>query len=435
MSSALKAGPSNSSKKRPLSSDADDHTSSLEGSSSKAAKIHPFFSKGPQESSQSGAFQWHKPLGIRGTCLYATNLSPQSFSKVAAFDLDGTLIKAVKKASKGSPPGWEWWRRDKVPNALKDLSEQGYSVAIISNQALKSAQLITWKEKIALIAAALPSVPFRLFAASAKDGFRKPMPGMWNELSRIFKEDGVEIDKTASFYVGDAAGRHGDFASTDRMWALNVELPFFTPEEYFLKQPTETKFKLGFDVTALPTLPLFSPNAEAVIPEPPQQEVVLFVGYPGVGKSTIHRRYFAPVGYQRINQDTLGSREKCVKAVEEALRAGLSCVVDNTNRDKQTRKLYVSLAQHFKIPIRCFLFTGSRHLAWHNNLYRALNLPPSLASREEKRELVPEIAYTTYENNFEEPSISEGFSEIRKVNWVFEGTGEERKYWSMWLQL
>jgi hypothetical protein len=38
------------------------------------------------------------------------------------------------------------------------------------------------------------------------------------------------VDKTASYFVGDAAGRPGDWASTDRKWAINVEIPFFTPE-------------------------------------------------------------------------------------------------------------------------------------------------------------------------------------------------------------
>jgi bifunctional polynucleotide phosphatase/kinase len=37
-------------------------------------------------------------------------------------------------------------------------------------------------------------------------------------------------DKAQSFFIGDAAGRAGDFAATDRKWALNVGVPFFTPE-------------------------------------------------------------------------------------------------------------------------------------------------------------------------------------------------------------
>lgn len=77
------------------------------------------------------------------------------------------------------------------------------------------------------------------------------MVGMWTELEDIFRKDGIEIgrrcdclsatklnlviDKSSSFFVGDAAGRQytgrkADFSSTDRKWALNVGIPFFTPE-------------------------------------------------------------------------------------------------------------------------------------------------------------------------------------------------------------
>lgn len=36
---------------------------------------------------------------------------------------------------------------------------------------------------------------------------------------------------------------------------------------------------------------------------------------------------------------------------------------------------------------------------------------------------------------YEEPKMTEGFAEIRKVNWVFEGSEEEQKRWNMWLQI
>ena len=91
-------------------------------------------------------------------------------------------------------------------------------------------------------------------------------------------------------------------------------------------------------------------------------------------------------------------------------------------------------------------------LAWHNNLYRAFNTPPSVATNEvrvlkprlrsmfmepfqPKRELVPYLAYTSYKSAFQEPELSEGFSEIKKVNWVFEGDEEAHRRWSMWHQL
>lgn len=44
------------------------------------------------------------------------------------------------------------------------------------------------------------------------------------------------------------------------------------------------------------------------------------------------------------------------------------------------------------------------------------------------------MAFKTFKANLEEPELGEGFTQIKKVNWVFSGTDEERKAWSKWLQ-
>ncbi|KAJ6623111.1 polynucleotide kinase 3 phosphatase-domain-containing protein [Mycena sp. CBHHK59/15] len=413
--------------------------------SNKVAKVHPFFSKKPAaELAPSGPFQWLKPLGPNGTCWHAVNLSTPNSTKVAAFDLDGTLIASEGWPLRRSAPPlqWHWWNAG-VPAKLAEAASEGYSIVIISNQGYHAPILKKLKDKFALIAAALPTVPFRLFAATAKDNYRKPMPGMWQELEKIYAEEGVQIDKASSFFVGDAAGRHyanstkdKDFAATDRKWAINVGISFRTPEEYFLGQAPDPNFTLkGFHVASLPNLPLFTPSSSPLLPDPPKLELVLFVGYPCLGKTSFFRRYFEPAGYLHINQDTLKTRDKCVKAVQEALAAGKKCVVDNTNRDAFTRKFYIDVAQKLGFPVRCMEFTGSFELAWHNNLYRAYGLPPSVAAKEPPREVLPKVAFMTFKESFEEPELSEGFSEIKKVNWVFCGTEEERMAWSKWLQI
>ncbi|KDR81406.1 hypothetical protein GALMADRAFT_239283 [Galerina marginata CBS 339.88] len=407
----------------------------------KVAKIHPFFSK-PSEKKAEGSFQWLKSLGSTGSCLYGVNLKPKASTKVAALDLDGTIIKSEfgNKTEKGKPPTWTWWRSF-IPEKLKELHDAGYAIVLVSNQGIKSAALTTWKDKVPLIGQALSEVPFRIFAATGKDQYRKPMPGMWFEIERLFMEEGVHIDKSASFFVGDAAGRQypkakGDFSSTDRKWAQNIGLTFFTPEEYFLKLPPHENYSLpGFRAFALPDLPLVTPSSSPIVPLIRKQEVVLFVGYPCLGKSTFFRRYFQPVEYLQINQDTLKTRDKCVKALQEALKAEQSCVIDNTNRNAVTRKYYLDACKANNVTVRCFVFTGSIELAWHNNLYRAFNMPPSVAAKEPERMLLPYGAFTGFRDNYEEPELSEGFSEIKKVNWVFEGTEEEKKRWSMWLQI
>ncbi|KAJ6520430.1 polynucleotide kinase 3 phosphatase-domain-containing protein [Mycena sanguinolenta] len=417
--------------------------SKADSGSNKIPKIHPLFSKKPVASTQTGPLQWLKPLGATGSCLHAVHLGPASSTKVAAFDLDGTVIESGfnKPASE-----WNWWNAC-VPAKLTEAAGDGYAIVLISNQAgLKNRKRIDeWKTKIGLIAAAVPHLSFRIFAATAKDKYRKPMIGMWEELERLYAEDGgIQIDKSSSFFVGDAAGRDypknpgrkKDFASTDRKWALNVGVPFFTPEEYFLGREPDLNFTLrGFDASSLPTLPVYTPSSTPLLPNPLKQELVLFVGYPCLGKSTFYRKYFEPAGYLHINQDTLKSRDKCVKAVQNALAAGSKCVVDNTNRDAYTRRFYIDLAKKQGVPVRCMWFTGAVELAWHNNLYRSLGLPPSVAAREPPREMLPKLAFTSFKNEFEEPVLSEGFSQIKKVNWVFDGTAEERKVWSRWYHL
>ncbi|KAG2020586.1 polynucleotide kinase 3'-phosphatase [Coprinopsis cinerea AmutBmut pab1-1] len=406
-------------------------------SSSKIQKVHPFFQQrqpgGQLAEEETGPFKWLQPLGPNKTCLHGVHLTPVSRPKVAAFDLDGTVIKAdIRNTS----TEWHWWA-PVVPKKLREVHESGFSIVFISNQAIKPLPLKNWKEKVKLIANAL-GIPFRIFAANTKDQYRKPMPGMWDELEAIFAKDGVTIDRDQSFFVGDAAGRiysksKSDFASTDRKWAINVGLPFQTPEEYFLGLPAHENFSLpGFNVSSLPELPDVLPSSSALLPKPSAQEIVLFTGPPCVGKSTFYKKHFKAAGYTHINQDTLKTRAKCVAAVLDAISRKESCVIDNTNRDVATRKHYIDVAKKHKIPIRCFHFTAPVELAWHNNLYRAFI---EKAEEEPRRSLVPYTAVIGFKNAFEEPTLEEGFSEIRRVNWNFEGTEEERKRWSMWLQI
>ena len=38
------------------------------------------------------------------------------------------------------------------------------------------------------------------------------------------------VDMAESYFVGDAAGRPNDHSGTDRKWAMNAGLKFYTPE-------------------------------------------------------------------------------------------------------------------------------------------------------------------------------------------------------------
>lgn len=152
----------------------------------------------------------------------------------------------------------------------------------------------------------------------------------------------------------------------------------------------------------------------------------MFVGRPASGKSAIRERYFVPHNYEAVNRDTLGTKEKCVKMANQAIKSGKSVVVDNTNPTKAGRQLYVDLAKKAGIPARCIFFNVDTALSYHLNMFRQNQ------SQGEKRR-VPEVAYRTYAKNFEKPDSSEGFSEIIELDFVPQfDTDSDKKLFSQW---
>merc|ERR1712154_642367 len=97
-------------------------------------------------------------------------------------------------------------------------------------------------------------VPFVYFAALNDDIFRKPHRGMFEYFNKEI--NGYQEQKVIqkSFFCGDAAGRlrgwkngrsgDPDFASSDRAFAKNCKLSFYTPEEFWLNATKCTKYRL-----------------------------------------------------------------------------------------------------------------------------------------------------------------------------------------------
>ena len=114
-------------------------------------------------------------------------------------------------------------------------------------------------------------VPLQVICSTSGGGFfRKPRPGNWLWLEQVGNNK-VRINRDESFYCGDAAGREPnwtgkrkkDFSCSDRLFALNLGLKFFTPEEYFQRQPATKKFGLpGFDPRVETKLSLMESETE-----------------------------------------------------------------------------------------------------------------------------------------------------------------------------
>ncbi|KAL1959216.1 hypothetical protein VTO42DRAFT_2721 [Malbranchea cinnamomea] len=357
--------------------------------------------------------------------------------RVAAFDLDHTLIATTSgnKFATG-PKDWKWWKPE-VPGRVKELYSQGYVVVVISNQkaislnkdpkkATDSKSLLNFKQKVSSVFESL-DIPISVYAATQYDEYRKPRLGMWKEMIDDYDLDlPGAVDLTESIFVGDAAGRPGDHSACDRNFASNLGIGFKTPEEFFLGEPAQ-QVELFDPVQYLrdeetsesrnPVSKHFSKNDDV--------ELVILCGSPGAGKSTFYWRYLQPMGYERVNQDILKSRQKCLKVAGEYLREGKSVAVDNTNANAETRSEWVNLAKSANVPIRCIYFSTPPEVCKHNNAVRAAN--PKIASiNPESRQLLPGIAFGDYAKRFQEPSLSEGFKDITRIDFRFDSGGDAR---------
>ncbi|XP_052070395.1 bifunctional polynucleotide phosphatase/kinase-like [Mytilus californianus] len=372
------------------------------------------------ETDLEGDLKWHQYGDvIKGVCplLKLTSDILPGCDKVAGFDIDFTVIRTAsgRRFATGASD-WEFWD-EVVPSKLQELHHNGYRVIFFTNQAgiekLKVKPEEFMKKTEAIIKEA--GVPIYVFACTGTNHFRKPSTMMWEHFVKYCNK-GIKPDKSKCFYVGDAAGRAKewspgkpkDFSCSDRMFAANVGIDFYTPEEYFLKEPAAPFQWRSMDPNTFLTK---AEKPKKVQHHSNKQELVVICGCPASGKSTFRRRHFEKHGYQVVNRDTMGTMDKCVKAAKEAVKNGKSVVADNTNPSTAARKDFVEVAKRAGIPCRCFVMKTPLELAHHLNLVRQ-NQTEGQVRR------IPDVGYHVYRKNFESPTKAEGFSEIIEIDFI-----------------
>ncbi|KPV76179.1 uncharacterized protein RHOBADRAFT_42507 [Rhodotorula graminis WP1] len=401
-------------------------------------KLAPLFR--PPAPSQGA---WFANLGSGKGCGHFVSRSPAPSTKIAAFDIDGTLIRPHGNSKyPKSDSDWEWISPHVVPK-LRKLHADGFAIVLFTNQALTDTRLNWFKRKIPAVARAL-DVPLRVFAAFDHNEFRKPAPAMW-------------LAFETKFNGGLSIGALKDHSDTDHKFALNCGLPFMTPEQFFLDKPAHAPVEFGgWDPrTHDHSSPLYSPCSPPLLPrrrsefdDEPPPEVVIFVGPPGVGKTTFFKTHFAPKGYVHVNQDTLKTRQACLAAVRRALTASppKSVVVDNTSPSASVRAEYVDLVRSLNVPgaggavpvpvpvrVRCVYFTAPLELAMHNSVYRALHEPEDASGSGRRREVLPLAAFLGYKSRLEVPRLDEGFDDLKHVHFKFSGSPDQLARWHQWL--
>jgi bifunctional polynucleotide phosphatase/kinase len=363
---------------------------------------------------------------------------------IAAFDLDSTII-TTKSGSKFPRSAGDWKLiSPRILIKLQQVHACGMKVVVFTNQggvATGRIDISFLHTRCEAIATAL-AIPVAFYIATAKNQFRKPSSRMWDVCIDHLGGSNM-VDMTQSFYVGDAAGRppssrkQRDFSDSDRKFALNVGVSFYTPEMYFdgSTESVESLPLSGLDPRTLLTSEhivgtadcnsilrrIVSPGdvAEYLISirdKPRSQTLVLLVGFPASGKTTFARRHLISHGFEWINQDNLKTAAKCLKTARDHLAVGRSVVVDMTNPKATTRAAYTELARNCGKPVCvvALVMQTSREIAEHLNIIRERS--EDGVTNEPVRTRVPAVAFNTFAKSLVLPSLPE--EEIDKIGFV-----------------
>lgn len=124
----------------------------------------------------------------------------------------------------------------------------------------------------------------------------------------------------------------------------------------------------------------------------------IMIGIQGSGKSEFCRRFFP--GIERINLDTIKTRNNERRAITACHARGVDYVVDNTNPTKEDRARYIPTAKAMGYRvIGYFMQSRLQECIARNNL-------------REGKERIPAKAIAMTSNRLEMPSFDEGFDEL-----------------------
>lgn len=338
-------------------------------------------------------------------------------SKIISFDLDDTLITEKGKKfsyNENFPKDYKTiYDEKKMNETLEEYSKKNYIFIVFSNQSIISLGKINedlFKERIDNIFKNNFKHPFLFLASTSKDYYRKPSIGMFEIFEKELNNN-IKIDKENSYYIGDAAGREKtknkkkDFSDSDYKFALNCNLNFLTPEEFFLNEKqTIPKIKEDYHIYD-------NNNNDHIKFNDKNKEMIILIGAPGSGKSTFCENYLK--NYIRINQDNLKNKKKCFEKAIEAIKDNNNIVIDNTNPQRNIREEYIKIAKDNNYKVRAFIMKVNKDLAFHLNNLRIIN-----NERKHFSEAVNQIPIHTFFKNYEEPKFNEGFDDIVQVNFV-----------------
>lgn len=149
-------------------------------------------------------------------------------------------------------------------------------------------------------------------------------------------------------------------------------------------------------------------------------EVVLIMGLPGAGKSTLAQTFVAQ-GYARLNRDQSGGSLRALGAeLGRVVESGHTRVVlDNTYVSRKSRAVLLQAAGKAGLPVRCVWLSTGIEDAQVNAAWRIWSNYGRLLEPEEMRDAAkrdvsafgPTVQFR-YQRDLEPPDVAEGFARV-----------------------
>lgn len=335
--------------------------------------------------------------------------------KFALFDLNETLItpkngyEPFKFYEETNPKMYVYLGEEKIFDLFQKLKDNNFIIGIVTNQyhfnnnverRMKALQRdfenrLGWSP---------------IWVVSIRDPLLKPNSRSFEVICASL---GIKIDdirKSVSgstfisgfgyipnlFYCGDSAGKSHPYlpyrlSDMDILYAKSISellgmkdvCKFLTPDQLF----------------------------GHYIPEPRDyQELVVMVGMPGSGKSTISKYFLEKGNYVNAETDLMPNwdRKLAIELADLSLKDGFSVIANANNPSRENRNDFIRLAKKYKVPIRILWFVrnGRPFNEVRGKIY------PKLPTTFVQKKPVPQSAFTRYVENFEEPRLNETMIKI-----------------------
>ena len=359
-------------------------------------------------------------------------------NKIAAFDLDGTLIKPKSK-NKFSKDINDWQPFDRTLQIrIKKLIEDGFNFVIFSNQMGVSHKFITLaqiKKKFENVIKFF-NLPCVALLATNLDKFRKPATGMLEFYKTINQ---TRLDVTQSLFVGDAMGRIKDHSAADLLFAFNCRLPF-VPIESFLsgfERPKLYKYDqlIKLRVPRFPIDPLKRKDPQILTIKKTLADnfidyfsvdelvneithssdnkpfVILLIGLSGSGKSFLVENNLQNDNFAIIDDDSTGNLDDNMRLFEVYVSEKKSIVIDQANLDFSVRKQWIQLAKKHSMLIFGIHLNLNVDQCLHNVRFRSYYT-------DEKRRAPTKTELLKQHVNFKALEYFEGFEKIFQLDFI-----------------